>query len=85
MDSDRCFSSPRCSAVDPTPYDEIRPTFINPQKDPTSDTESIPSPSTSPVLARKYYGESIASMGKASILGTSVSPLVDSLYRTFLP
>uniref|UniRef100_A0A673Z3N2 DDHD domain containing 1 n=1 Tax=Salmo trutta TaxID=8032 RepID=A0A673Z3N2_SALTR len=73
-----------CSAVDPTPYDEIRPTFINPQKDPTSDTESIPSPSTSPVLARKYYGESIASMGKASILGTSVSPLVDSLYRTFL-
>ncbi|CAB1335353.1 unnamed protein product, partial [Coregonus sp. 'balchen'] len=57
-----------CSAVDPTPYDEIRPTFINPQKDPTSDTESIPSPSTSPVLARKYYGESIASMGKASIL-----------------
>uniref|UniRef100_A0A8C8GAU9 DDHD domain-containing protein n=1 Tax=Oncorhynchus tshawytscha TaxID=74940 RepID=A0A8C8GAU9_ONCTS len=61
-----------CSAIDPTPYDEIRPTFINPQKDPTSDTESIPSPSTSPVLARKYYGESIASMGKASILGTSV-------------
>uniref|UniRef100_A0A8C7U167 DDHD domain-containing protein n=1 Tax=Oncorhynchus mykiss TaxID=8022 RepID=A0A8C7U167_ONCMY len=54
----------------PPPYDEIRPTFINPQKDPTSDTESIPSPSTSPVLARKYYGESIASMGKASILGT---------------
>ncbi|XP_041710851.1 phospholipase DDHD1 isoform X2 [Coregonus clupeaformis] len=60
-----------CSAVDPTPYDEIRPTFINPQKDPTSDTESIPSPSTSPVLARKYYGESIASMGKASILGAA--------------
>uniref|UniRef100_A0A8C7F4B7 DDHD domain containing 1 n=1 Tax=Oncorhynchus kisutch TaxID=8019 RepID=A0A8C7F4B7_ONCKI len=61
-----------CSAVDPTPYDEIRPTFINPQKDTTSDTESIPSPSTSPVLARKYYGESIASMGKASILGNSI-------------
>uniref|UniRef100_A0A8C7UGN1 DDHD domain containing 1a n=1 Tax=Oncorhynchus mykiss TaxID=8022 RepID=A0A8C7UGN1_ONCMY len=61
-----------CSAIDPTPYDEIRPTFINPQKDPMSDTESIPSPTTSPVLARKYYGESIASMGKASILGTSV-------------
>uniref|UniRef100_A0A8C7G733 DDHD domain containing 1 n=1 Tax=Oncorhynchus kisutch TaxID=8019 RepID=A0A8C7G733_ONCKI len=60
-----------CSAIDPTPYDEIRPTFINPQKDPTSDTESIPSPSTSPVLARKYYGESIASMGKASILGAA--------------
>nr|XP_046165184.1 phospholipase DDHD1 isoform X1 [Oncorhynchus gorbuscha] len=60
-----------CSAIDPTPYDEIRPTFINPQKDPMSDTESIPSPSTSPVLARKYYGESIASMGKASILGAA--------------
>uniref|UniRef100_A0A6Q2YD95 DDHD domain-containing protein n=1 Tax=Esox lucius TaxID=8010 RepID=A0A6Q2YD95_ESOLU len=61
-----------CSAINPTAYDEIRPTFINPQKDPTSDTESIPSPSTSPVLARKYYGESIASMGKASILGNSI-------------
>ncbi|XP_010877041.1 phospholipase DDHD1 isoform X1 [Esox lucius] len=60
-----------CSAINPTAYDEIRPTFINPQKDPTSDTESIPSPSTSPVLARKYYGESIASMGKASILGAA--------------
>uniref|UniRef100_A0A674C2D6 DDHD domain containing 1 n=1 Tax=Salmo trutta TaxID=8032 RepID=A0A674C2D6_SALTR len=62
-----------CSAIDPTPYDEIRPTFINPQKDPTSDTESIPSPSTSPVLARKYYGESIASMGKATAsIGNSI-------------
>uniref|UniRef100_A0A8C7UIC6 DDHD domain containing 1a n=1 Tax=Oncorhynchus mykiss TaxID=8022 RepID=A0A8C7UIC6_ONCMY len=62
-----------CSAIDPTPYDEIRPTFINPQKDPMSDTESIPSPTTSPVLARKYYGESIASMGKATAsIGNSI-------------
>uniref|UniRef100_A0A8C7D0E8 DDHD domain containing 1 n=1 Tax=Oncorhynchus kisutch TaxID=8019 RepID=A0A8C7D0E8_ONCKI len=68
-----------CSAVDPTPYDEIRPTFINPQKDTTSDTESIPSPSTSPVLARKYYGESIASMGKASILG--VASIGNSIWK----
>ncbi|KAL0969669.1 hypothetical protein UPYG_G00230550 [Umbra pygmaea] len=60
-----------CSAINPMPYDEVRPTFINPQKDPASDTESIPSPSTSPVLAKKYYGESIASMGKASILGAA--------------
>lgn len=60
-----------CSATNPTPYDEIRPTFLNPIKDPTSDTESIPSPSTSPVLPRRHYGESITSLGKASILGAA--------------
>ncbi|CAG5866581.1 unnamed protein product [Menidia menidia] len=60
-----------CSATNPTPYDEIRPTFLNPVKDPASDTESIPSPSTSPVLPRKHYGESITSLGKASILGAA--------------
>lgn len=59
----------RCSATNPTPYDEIRPTLLNPVKEPTSDTESIPSPSTSPVLPRRHYGESITSLGKASILG----------------
>uniref|UniRef100_H3DIM5 DDHD domain containing 1 n=1 Tax=Tetraodon nigroviridis TaxID=99883 RepID=H3DIM5_TETNG len=61
----------KCSASNPTPYDEIRPTYLNPVKDPTSDTESIPSPSTSPVLARRHYGESITSLGKASILGAA--------------
>uniref|UniRef100_A0A673CLN2 Phospholipase DDHD1-like n=1 Tax=Sphaeramia orbicularis TaxID=375764 RepID=A0A673CLN2_9TELE len=60
-----------CSATNPTPYDEIRPTYLNPVKDPTSDTESIPSPSTSPVLPRRHYGESITSLGKASILGAA--------------
>uniref|UniRef100_A0A3Q2UMU9 DDHD domain containing 1 n=1 Tax=Fundulus heteroclitus TaxID=8078 RepID=A0A3Q2UMU9_FUNHE len=60
-----------CSATNPSPYDEIRPNFINPVKDPASDTESIPSPSTSPVLARKHYGESFTSLGKASILGAA--------------
>ncbi|XP_059208659.1 phospholipase DDHD1 [Centropristis striata] len=59
-----------CS-VNPTPYDEIRPTFLTPVKDPTSDTESIPSPSTSPVLPRRHYGESITNLGKASILGAA--------------
>ncbi|XP_068608217.1 phospholipase DDHD1 [Brachionichthys hirsutus] len=60
-----------CSATNPTSYDEIRPTLLNPVKDPTSDTESIPSPSTSPVLARRHYGESITSLGKASIMGAA--------------
>ncbi|XP_047467218.1 phospholipase DDHD1 isoform X2 [Mugil cephalus] len=60
-----------CSATNPTPYDEIGPNFLNPVKDPTSDTESIPSPSTSPVLPRRHYGESITSLGKASILGAA--------------
>ncbi|KAM6973399.1 phospholipase DDHD1 isoform 2-T2 [Aplochiton taeniatus] len=59
------------SAINPTPYDEIRPTFLNPVKDPTSDTESLPSPSTSPVLPRRHYGESITNLGKASILGAA--------------
>ncbi|XP_035529703.1 phospholipase DDHD1 isoform X1 [Morone saxatilis] len=60
-----------CSATNPTSYEEVRPTFLNPVKDPTSDTESIPSPSTSPVLARRNYGESITNLGKASILGAA--------------
>lgn len=60
-----------CSASNPTPYDEIRPTFLTPVKEPTSDTDSIPSPSTSPVLPRRHYGESITSLGKASILGAA--------------
>ncbi|XP_068573990.1 phospholipase DDHD1 isoform X2 [Cebidichthys violaceus] len=60
-----------CSAINPTPYDELRPIYLNPVKDPTSDTESIPSPSTSPVLARRHYGESITNLGKASILGAA--------------
>ncbi|XP_008308394.1 phospholipase DDHD1-like [Cynoglossus semilaevis] len=59
------------SAMNPTPYDEIGPTFLNPIKEPTSDTESIPSPSTSPVLPRRHYGESITNLGKASILGAA--------------
>uniref|UniRef100_A0A8D3CSU3 DDHD domain containing 1a n=1 Tax=Scophthalmus maximus TaxID=52904 RepID=A0A8D3CSU3_SCOMX len=58
-------------ATNPASYDEIRPTFLNPVKDPTSDTESIPSPSTSPVLLRRHYGESITSLGKASIMGAA--------------
>ena len=62
----------RCSA-NPTPYDEIRPTFLTPVKDPTSDTESIPSPSTSPVLVRRHYGESITNLGKAGFLGKATS------------
>uniref|UniRef100_A0A8C3AV47 DDHD domain containing 1 n=1 Tax=Cyclopterus lumpus TaxID=8103 RepID=A0A8C3AV47_CYCLU len=61
-----------CSAINSTPYDELRPTYLNPVKEPTSDTESIPSPSTSPVLARRHYGESITNLGKASILAASI-------------
>lgn len=66
----------RCSATNATSYDEIRPTFLNPVKDPTSDTESIPSPSTSPVLVRRHYGESITNLGKASIMGKTLPSLL---------
>ncbi|XP_030626651.1 phospholipase DDHD1b [Chanos chanos] len=57
----------------PTPYDQIRPTLLNPLKESTSvsDTESIPSPCTSPPQPRRHYGESITSLGKASIMGAA--------------
>ncbi|XP_023698937.2 phospholipase DDHD1b [Paramormyrops kingsleyae] len=59
------------NTTSPTPYDQIRPTLINPAKEATSDTESNPSPSTSPVMTRRHYGESITNLGKASILGAA--------------
>ncbi|KAK7142911.1 hypothetical protein R3I94_012297 [Phoxinus phoxinus] len=54
-----------CNTINSSPYDEIRPTYINV----SSDTEN--SPSTSPVLAGRHYGESITNLGKASILGAA--------------
>ncbi|XP_060790570.1 phospholipase DDHD1 isoform X2 [Neoarius graeffei] len=60
-----------CNTTNPTPYDEMKPTFLNPVKDPASDTESLPSPSTSPVMSHRPYGESITTLGKASILGAA--------------
>ncbi|CAM4651779.1 unnamed protein product [Leuciscus chuanchicus] len=54
-----------CNTINSSPYDEIRPTYINV----SNDTEN--SPSTSPVLASRHYGESITSLGKASILGAA--------------
>lgn len=57
----------------PTPYDQIRPTMLHPLKESASvsDTESIPSPCTSPPQTRRHYGESITSLGKASIMGAA--------------
>ncbi|XP_053365156.1 phospholipase DDHD1 isoform X1 [Clarias gariepinus] len=60
-----------CNTYNPTPYDEVKPTFLTPVKDPASDTESLPSPTTSPVMSRRLYGESITTLGKASILGAA--------------
>ncbi|KAG8449203.1 hypothetical protein GDO86_016029 [Hymenochirus boettgeri] len=61
------------NTTNPLPYKHMKPSFINPSKETTSmsDTESIPSPSTSPVLPRRHYGESITNIGKASILGAA--------------
>uniref|UniRef100_A0A674F2J2 DDHD domain containing 1b n=1 Tax=Salmo trutta TaxID=8032 RepID=A0A674F2J2_SALTR len=58
----------------PTPYDQIRPTLLNPalkESASVSDTESLPSPCTSPPQARRHYGESITNLGKASIMGAA--------------
>ncbi|XP_023829608.1 phospholipase DDHD1 isoform X1 [Salvelinus sp. IW2-2015] len=58
----------------PTPYDQIRPTLLNPalkESTSVSDTESLPSPCTSPPQARRHYGESITNLGKASIMGAA--------------
>ncbi|XP_028677320.1 LOW QUALITY PROTEIN: phospholipase DDHD1-like [Erpetoichthys calabaricus] len=61
------------NTINPIPYEQVKQTLINPVKEPTSasDNESTPSPSTSPVMARRHYGESITSLGKASILGAA--------------
>ncbi|XP_037839919.2 phospholipase DDHD1 isoform X5 [Chlorocebus sabaeus] len=60
----------------PLPYEHMKPSFLNPAKEPTSVSENegistIPSPVTSPVLSRRHYGESITNIGKASILGAA--------------
>ncbi|XP_032883156.1 phospholipase DDHD1 isoform X2 [Amblyraja radiata] len=64
-------------------YDDIKPTFIKPTRESqaqsmvpstaTSNTELdvLSSPSTSPVMPRRNYGESITSLGKASIMGAA--------------
>ncbi|XP_070782171.1 phospholipase DDHD1b [Enoplosus armatus] len=61
------------NTTSPTPYDQIRPTLLNLPKETASvsDSESIPSPCTSPPQARRHYGESITSLGKASIMGAA--------------
>ncbi|XP_058605506.1 phospholipase DDHD1 isoform X2 [Onychostoma macrolepis] len=60
-----------CNTINPTPYDEIRPTYLSVSKNAATDTENGPIPSSSPVLVRRHYGESITSLGKASILGAA--------------
>ncbi|XP_053450811.1 phospholipase DDHD1 isoform X2 [Nycticebus coucang] len=60
----------------PLPYEHMKPSFLNPAKEPTSVSENdsvstIPSPLTSPILSRRHYGESITNIGKASILGAA--------------
>ncbi|KAK0140549.1 Phospholipase DDHD1 [Merluccius polli] len=61
------------NTINPTPYDQIRPTLINPLKENTSisDSDSLPSPCTSPPQARRHYGESITNLGKASFMGAA--------------
>ncbi|XP_060684419.1 phospholipase DDHD1b isoform X1 [Hemiscyllium ocellatum] len=66
-----------------TKYDDIRPTYIKPAKESMSpsmppsattshtEIENMPSPSSSPVIPRRNYGESITSLGKASIMGAA--------------
>ncbi|XP_077366131.1 phospholipase DDHD1b [Festucalex cinctus] len=61
------------NTISPTPYDQIRPTLLNLAKETTSisDSESLPSPCTSPPQSRRPYGESITNLGKASIMGAA--------------
>ncbi|XP_069712942.1 phospholipase DDHD1 isoform X2 [Phaenicophaeus curvirostris] len=59
------------------PYDDVGLNFSNPTNEPTSfnDSESGsagPSPTTSPVMARRRYGESITNIGRASMLAASI-------------
>ncbi|XP_071413337.1 phospholipase DDHD1 isoform X2 [Pithys albifrons albifrons] len=64
------------NTANPLPYEHMKPSFLNPSKEPTSAPDSdsasaAPSPTTSPVLVRRHYGESITNIGKASILGAA--------------
>ncbi|NXK94512.1 DDHD1 Phospholipase, partial [Formicarius rufipectus] len=64
------------NTANPLPYEHMKPSFLHPSKEPTSapDSESAsaaPSPTTSPVMVRRHYGESITNIGKASILGAA--------------
>ncbi|XP_021153885.2 phospholipase DDHD1 isoform X2 [Columba livia] len=64
------------NTANPVPYEHMKPSFLNPTKEPTSVTDSEsastgPSPTTSPVMVRRHYGESITNIGKASILGAA--------------
>ncbi|NXL48942.1 DDHD1 Phospholipase, partial [Podilymbus podiceps] len=64
------------NTANPLPYEHMKPNFLNPTKEPTSVTDSesvstVPSPTTSPVMVRRHYGESITNIGKASILGAA--------------
>ncbi|NXO92735.1 DDHD1 Phospholipase, partial [Certhia brachydactyla] len=64
------------NTANPLPYEHMKPSFLNPSKEATSTPEpesasAAPSPTTSPVLVRRHYGESITNIGKASILGAA--------------
>ncbi|XP_044024664.1 phospholipase DDHD1b isoform X2 [Siniperca chuatsi] len=75
------------NTTSPTPYDQIRPTLLNLPKDTASvsDSESIPSPCTSPPQARRHYGESITSLGKASIMAFLLPPAISLPASSDLP
>ncbi|XP_059579388.1 phospholipase DDHD1 isoform X2 [Alligator mississippiensis] len=64
------------NTANPLPYEHMKPSFLNPTKEPTSVAENesastASSPTTSPVMVRRHYGESITNIGKASILGAA--------------
>ncbi|XP_068253516.1 phospholipase DDHD1-like [Nyctibius grandis] len=64
------------NTANPLPYEHMKPSFLKRTKEPTSvtDSESVstgPSPTTSPVMVLRRYGESITNIGKASILGAA--------------
>ncbi|XP_036605546.1 phospholipase DDHD1 isoform X3 [Trichosurus vulpecula] len=64
------------NTTNPLPYEHMKPSFLNPVKEPTSASENenlsaVSSPVTSPVMSRRHYGESITNIGKASILGAA--------------
>ncbi|XP_054617122.1 phospholipase DDHD1b [Dunckerocampus dactyliophorus] len=61
------------NTTSPVPYHQIRPTLLNSTKETISisDSDSLPSPCTSPPQARRHYGESITNLGKASIMGAA--------------
>nr|XP_033808833.1 phospholipase DDHD1 isoform X2 [Geotrypetes seraphini] len=72
------------NTTNPIPYKHLKISFLNQPKETTSvsETENISSPSTSPVLPRRHYGESITSILGAASIGKGLGGMFSRFARS---